>query len=212
MSGYLLGELHKLFQIYQSMELNEAYWSTRYEQGQTGWDIGYVSTPIKEYIDQLDNKDVSILIPGAGNAYEAEYLWKKGFRNVTVVDLSQEPLSNLKKRIPDFEDKKLVKGDFFDLKETYDLVIEQTFFCALVPSMRNAYVTKMHQIIKPTGKLVGLLFNIPLYQDHPPFGGHRTDYEPLFSDLFQIEVMDTAYNSITPRAGNELFIKLSPKR
>ena len=58
-----MGELHKLFQINQRMELNESYWSTRYQQGQIGWDIGDVSTPIKEYIDQLENKELSILIP-----------------------------------------------------------------------------------------------------------------------------------------------------
>ena len=192
------------------MELNEAYWSARYKNGQTGWDIGYVSTPIKTYIDQLESKEVSILIPGAGNAYEAEYLWKAGFRNVTVIDLSQEPLENLKKRIPDFDKELLIRGDFFDLNETYDLVIEQTFFCALNPSLRKAYVKKMSELINPKGRLVGLLFNIPLFDDHPPFGGNSAEYKPLFEQYFHIKVMETAYNSINPRYGNELFINMSP--
>jgi len=63
------------------------YWSKRYEENQTGWDIGYPSTPIKTYVDQLENKDLKILIPGAGNAYEAEYLWQQGFKNVHVLDI-----------------------------------------------------------------------------------------------------------------------------
>ncbi len=192
------------------MELNEEYWSTRYQNGQTGWDIGYVSTPIKEYVDQLENKELSILIPGAGNAYEAEYLWEKGFRNVTVIDLSKEPLENLKKRIPEYDDGLLIQGDFFDLDKTYDLVIEQTFFCALNPKLRHAYVKKMSQIIKPEGKLIGLLFNIPLFDDHPPFGGNSLEYKPLFENHFTIKTMETAYNSIGPRSGNELFINMTP--
>lgn len=192
------------------MELNESYWSTRYQQGQIGWDIGDVSTPIKEYIDQLENKELSILIPGAGNAYEAEYLWNSGFKNITVLDLAKEPLGNLQKRIPDFDSDNLVQGDFFDLDRTFDLVIEQTFFCALVPSLRESYVEKMAQVIEEEGKLVGLLFNIPLFEDHPPFGGHKKDYIPLFSKYFKVKVMEMAYNSVSPRAGNELFINMSP--
>jgi len=63
-----------------------------------GWDIGYPSTPIKEYADQLTDKSIQILIPGAGNAYEAEYLWKQGFSNVHILDISEIPLKEFKKR------------------------------------------------------------------------------------------------------------------
>ena len=139
------------------MELNESYWSTRYQYGQTGWDIGHVSTPIKEYVDQLEDQDISILIPGAGNAYEAEYLWNKGFRNITIIDLSKEPLHNFRKRVPDFNERLLIQGDFFDLTDEFDMVIEQTFFCALNPALRQVYVKKMSQVLRPKGKLVGLL-------------------------------------------------------
>ena len=54
-----------------NFELNQEFWAKKYVSGETGWDMGMVSPPIKAYIDQLENKDLSILIPGAGNAYEA---------------------------------------------------------------------------------------------------------------------------------------------
>ncbi|MGW8121937.1 methyltransferase domain-containing protein [Roseivirga echinicomitans] len=188
--------------------LNENYWTQRYESNQAGWDIGHVSTPIKEYIDQLKNKDIKILIPGAGNAYEAEYLWKQGFKNVWVIDLSKAPLDNLKTRIPDFPTAQLIQGDFFEHQAQYDLIIEQTFFCALNPAMRKDYVTTMHERLADNGKLVGLLFNIPLNATHPPFGGNEEEYRALFSPYFNIEIMEEACNSITPRCGNELFVKM----
>lgn len=194
---------------HRSMELlNENYWSGRYDKGQTGWDIGYVSTPLKTYIDQLEDKSARILIPGAGNSYEAEYFHGLGFTNVFVMDLSRAPLDNLKRRVPDFPDDHLLCEDFFDHQGQYDLMLEQTFFCALNPSLRSAYVAKARALLRPRGKIAGLLFNIPLFDDHPPFGGHKADYEPLFRDSFDIQVMETAYNSIPARAGNELFIKL----
>ena len=54
---------------------NKTYWDDKYADNKTGWDIGYISSPLKSYIDQIKNKEISILIPGAGNAYEAEYLF-----------------------------------------------------------------------------------------------------------------------------------------
>ena len=189
--------------------LNENYWTQRYENKQTGWDIGHVSTPIKEYVDQLKDKQFKILIPGAGNAYEAEYLWQQGFKNIFVIDLSLAPLDSLKKRIPDFPDSQLIHGDFFDHHVQYDLILEQTFFCALNPTMRNEYVMAMRERLKPKGKLVGLLFKVPLNDTHPPFGGSEQEYSALFSPYFKIEVMQEAYNSIPPRIGKELFIKMT---
>jgi methyl halide transferase len=62
--------------------MDNNYWNTRYLEEQTGWDIGYPSTPLKEYIDQLTNKSIRILIPGCGNGYEGEYLHQNGFTNV----------------------------------------------------------------------------------------------------------------------------------
>ena len=56
----------------------------------TGWDIGGPSTPLVKYFDQLADKQRKILIPGAGNAYEAEYLWAQGFSNVHVLDIAPQ--------------------------------------------------------------------------------------------------------------------------
>jgi len=69
-------------------EDQRTYWSTRYDEARTGWDIGYPSTPLKTYIDQLTDKNTRILIPGAGNAHEAAYLFEKGFLNTVILDIS----------------------------------------------------------------------------------------------------------------------------
>lgn len=193
------------------MVIDEYYWDNRYKQNDIGWDIGYVSTPLKAYFDQLTNKDLKILIPGGGNSYEAEYLYRSGFKNTNVVDLSETALSNLKSRVPEFPDKNLIHKNFFDLETKYDLIIEQTFFCAIDPSLRSNYVAKTHDLLLEKGKLVGLLFNIPLNKDHPPFGGSKEEYRSLFDPYFDLEVLDISYNSIPERSSNELFIKFIKK-
>lgn len=192
-------------------QFNKEFWTERYQNNQTGWDLGGPSAPLKEYIDQLENKNISILIPGAGNAYEAEYLFKQGFKDVTVIDISLEPLKNIQKRLPEFPKENLIFGDFFDHEKQYDLILEQTFFCALDPSLRNKYVEQMHKLLKPSGKLVGVLFIEPLHTEMPPFSATKEEYIALFSPKFNFKVFENCYNSIKPRAGRELFINLEKK-
>lgn len=190
---------------------DEAYWTKRYHDNNTSWDLGAPSAPLKDYIDQLIDKSCSILIPGAGNAYEAEYLYNIGFTNVTVIDISEEPLKNIKKRIPAFPDSNLILADFFEHRGHYDLILEQTFFCALHPSLRSNYVKQVHHLLKSAGKLVGVLFTDPLNATAPPFGATKEEYINYFSPLFKFKVLDTCYNSIKPRAGRELFVNLEKK-
>ncbi len=193
------------------MLLDENFWDSRYQSDNIGWDIGRISTPLKEYIDQLHNKELKILIPGGGNSYEAEYLHNKGFTNVFVIDLSKTALENLQKRIPGFSKEHLIHANFFELKETFDLIIEQTFFCALNPELRPQYAIKMNELLTKKGKLVGLLFSVPLYDNRPPFGGNKEEYIPYFKPYFNLEIIEPCYNSVLERANQELFIKFIKK-
>lgn len=188
------------------MELTPEYWQKRYEENEIGWDIGSISTPLQVYFDQLTQKDLRILIPGCGNAHEAVYLFERGFSNVFLLDWATAPLEHFKQQYPHFPEEQLLCTNFFEHKGNYDLVVEQTFFCALQPHLRPNYAKHVHQLLNKNGKLMGLLFNIPLNTDKPPFGGNKTEYRSYFSPLFRIRVMETCHNSISPRAGNELFI------
>lgn len=190
--------------------LDQEYWNTQYNINATGWDLGGVSPPIKEYINTLKNKDISILIPGCGNSHEAEYLLIQGFTNVTIIDIAPTLVKNLKEKFRKYPNIKIVLGDFFQHQGKYDLVFEQTFFCALDPSMRQKYVLEMHKILAAKGKLVGLLFN-KSFEGGPPFGGSQTEYELLFKDYFEFKIMELCHNSIAPRANSELFIEFQKK-
>ena len=187
---------------------DENYWQERWEEGQTGWDIGYASPALTEYAKGFDNKNLRILIPGCGNAYEAEELYKAGYKNTFVVDLAHAAFESFKERCPAFPDENMILGNFFDLNDHYDLILEQTFFCALDPSLRHAYAKKMHELLVPGGTLAGVLFDDLLFTDHPPFGGTKNEYLTYFEDLFEIKTFETARNSIEPRKGRELFIEL----
>ena len=95
---------------------------------------------------------------------------------------------------------------------TFDLILEQTFFCALDPNLRKSYVSKMEKMLNPNGKVSGLLFNFPLTEVGPPFGGSIEEYQKLFSGKFKIKTLEKAHNSIKPRADKELFFIFEKKK
>jgi len=185
--------------------MSKQFWEDRWNTNQIGWDLGEVSPPLKNYVNQLNNKSIQILIPGCGNAYEAEYLHQNGFLNVFIVEIAIGAIESFKKRYPTFPSENIIHSNFFDLTMQFDLIIEQTFFCALNPKMRVDYVKQMTNLLKTDGKLVGLLFNTD-FVDGPPFGGNKNEYLDLFSNQFELKTIETCTNSITPRQGKELFV------
>jgi len=193
------------------MSLSKQYWDSLYNEQSTGWDIGYVSTPLKEYFDQLKNKNIRILIPGAGRAWEAEYLYKLGFKNTFVLDFSQQAILEFKTRCPWFPEKQIIFEDFFEHNKQYDLFVEQTFFSSLLPKQRQAYVKQSYQILKDGGSYVGILFNHEFNFTGPPFGGSPNEYRKLFEAHFDFNIFETANNSIAPRKGREIFTLLRKK-
>jgi len=193
------------------MKLDKDFWNQRYIDNDTGWDLGDVAPPLKAYFDQLKDKNLKIIIPGCGNAHEAEYLFNNGFTNIHLIDLSPTALKKFKERVPNFPDKQLICNDFFNHNNKYDIIIEQTFFCAINPKLRKSYAQHTSDLLNSNGKLVGLLFNVELNTDHPPFGGNKEEYLSYFNPFFNIDIMESAHNSIEPRNGRELFIKLTKK-
>ncbi len=193
------------------LDLSGKAWDNRYKTNDIGWDLGMVSPPLKAYIDQLEDKELSILIPGGGNSYEAEYLFQKGFQNVYVVDVSKTALNNLHQRVPEFPKEQLIQADFFDVELKFDLVLEQTFFCAIFPSLREKYAIKMHELLNTGGKLVGVLFKVPLFSNRPPFGGSKTEYVNYFEPRFRFNSFEICHNSHPSRRGKELFINFRKK-
>lgn len=193
------------------LPLGETYWNNQYEANTTGWDLGEISPPLKNYIDQLTNKNLRILIPGCGNTYEAAYLLKQGFTDVTVIDIAPKLVAELKEKFAVHPHIKIIQGDFFKHEGQYDLILEQTFFCAINPQLRKEYVTKMYELLTSNGKLVGILFDREFDQQGPPFGGCKCQYKPMFEKEFIFKTMEPCYNSFIKRKDTELFINLQKK-
>jgi len=192
----------------------QVFWEERWKQGYTGWDLGAVSPPLKAYIDQIppEKRDLKILIPGCGNGYEAVYLVQNCFTNITMLDIAPTAVEQLGQRLhqeaPGWEQHlQLICGDFFAFSGAFDLILEQTFFCALDPALRRDYALKMHELLASGGKLAGVLFDRE-FEGGPPFGGNAEEYASLFQTYFLVRTLAPCYNSAKPREGAEVFVIL----
>lgn len=193
------------------LPLNANYWDAQYANDETGWDLKGVSLPLKAFIDTLTDKQMQILIPGCGNAYEAEYLLSQGFAGVTLIDISSTLVNRLSQKFAG-RPIQILHADFFDHEGKYDLMLEQTFFCALDPALRARYANKAFNLLRHGGRVAGLLFNIEFEKPGPPFGGKKEDYIKLFEPLFNLLQFDTCTTSVKPRMGTELFVEMEKKK
>ncbi|HUH74973.1 MAG TPA: methyltransferase [Chitinophagales bacterium] len=193
------------------IELDQKFWNTLWENKITHWDIGYPSPAITEFMSKFPDKDASILIPGCGNAYEAEFLVKNGFNDITLIDIAPIAVNYIQEKFANYSQIKIFCEDFFEHDKKYDLIIEQTFFCALDPKKRNDYARHSASLLNPNGKIVGLMFEKDFGKPFPPFGGSQEEYIKTFEPYFEINSMEKCENSIPPRVGTELFVHLTKK-
>jgi methyl halide transferase len=188
--------------------MDHQYWENRYIENDTPWSLHQANPALIRYMEDK-NRDASILIPGAGTSYEVIELFNMGFTNLTICDISGTALSLLEKTVEKILQKdhsiRFVHGDFFSLTEQFDYIIEQTFFCALLPEKREEYVRKMFDLLRDNGTLFGVLFATPFSKPGPPFGGEINEYKSLLSKLFYIKEISMCTHSVKPRQGNELF-------
>lgn len=192
-------------------EKDAIYWDHRYMENNTPWDLGMVSPPLKNYIDCLTDHSLSILIPGCGNAYEATYLIEKGFQNVTLIDLSSTLASSLQSKYKGLPIE-IIHANFFDHKGSYDLILEQTFFCALDPSLRKAYVNTCYELLSSNGKIAGVLFNKKFTETEPPYIASDEEYSDLFEHLFYFNEYQPCASSATSRLGFEVSFEFQKKK
>ena len=187
------------------------YWEKRYAEKNTPWQLNSYSPAIVDFVKTYSNKNINILIPGCGNSKEAEELLKLGFKNIYVIDISKTAIKNIKKEniLPE---NQIFEGDFFNFNFPlkFDLILEQTFFCAINPSLRDDYVKKMFKILNDHGILAGLLFNVN-FENNPPYGGNIETYKNIFSSNFEVLTLEPSINSIEARKGSELFFKFKKK-
>jgi SAM-dependent methyltransferase len=195
------------------------YWRERWEQGRTPWDCGCAHPLLVHLAPRLPAGRA--LVPGCGSGYDVIALAKEGpSRRVVGLDLSTlackrgEALRDEAGLSP--EQVQFIEDDFFtfDAGESFNLVYDYTFFCALPPSMRGQWADRMAQLVKPGGTLFTLMFPVrdsgTGAEGGPPFSVSQEAYasvlEPAgFTLLEGGEIAPEYRRPKTPAPGAELY-------
>ena len=181
-------------------------WQRHYEENDLGWDLGQVAPPFVKLWQEEKLPLGKVLVPGCGRGHEVVFLAENGF-DVTAIDFSSGAVTYLKNALKKRNlEGRILHQDFFSLDEShegvYDLVLEQTFFCAISPKQRRDYVLNVSRILKPGGILVGLFYHTD-EQGGPPYNTTREDIEMHFSKKFEIQEFDKTSLSAEQRKDKE---------
>jgi len=189
-------------------------WQTHYEAEDLKWDLGEVSPPLKRLWEEGSIQPGRTLIPGCGQGHEVVFFARQGFE-VVGVDFAPGAVTLLSRLL---EGKGLnaraVLSDFFLLDGThdaaYDLMLEQTFFCAIRPEERDRYVATARRVLKPGGVLAGLFYETG-EPGGPPFNTTDEDVVRHFSPFFEIERLEKCDHSIERRQDKEWLALMRKK-
>ncbi|KAJ3372998.1 hypothetical protein HDU91_001680, partial [Kappamyces sp. JEL0680] len=156
-------------------------WNEMYKQDITPWNLGQAS-PALQSVEPRLAKTGRFLVPGCGEGHDCFLLaQRQAARQVIGVDLSELAVQGCKQRLlaTPLSNLDFHQADFFGesvLEEnSFDFVFDYTFLCALHPSMRSEWASRMGKLIRPGGTLLTLMY--PLVddiskadlEDGPPF-------------------------------------------
>lgn len=193
------------------MDLSAAAWDERYKNKDTPWDLSGPTPEFARLAKEGFFRKGRVLIPGGGRGHDAILLSKLKNISVDLVDFSPTALTMA------LEQCSLAKTaihaynqDFFELgnlpyhKNSYDYFLEYTFFCAIDPTLRAAYVETAAKLLKPGAKFVGLFFPLTTDKVGPPFLVSKEEIEKLFRPYFEFS-LEEPKESVKARAGRELL-------
>jgi SAM-dependent methyltransferase len=192
----------------------QADWEKHYDDGDLAWDLGEVANPFARLWEDNVLKPGVLIVPGCGQGHEVMFFAERGFQ-VTGVDYTSGAVELLRKTL---KDKKLnaniLQQDFFSLDvahdRAYDSLLEQTFFCAIHPEQRSAYVETVSRILKPGGLLFGLFYETG-EEGGPPFNTTESDIRNYFSDAFDVDRLEKCSFSSEKRQGKEWLAVMRKK-
>ena len=192
----------------------QADWQKHYDENDLAWDLGEVAHPFVRLWEDKLLAPGTLIVPGCGQGHEVIYFAQRGFQ-VTGVDFSPGAVKLLTESLTNKNlDAQVLLRNFFELEEAhdqaFDSLLEQTFFCAIHPDQRSAYVETVSRILKPGGLLFGLFYETG-EEGGPPFNTTEADIRNHFSHGFDIERLEKCSFSSEKRKDKEWLAILRKK-
>ncbi len=160
------------------------FWNARYASGKTPWDFHGVPATLDSFLKTTTPGKV--LIPGCGAGYEVRAFFQAGWA-VEAIDFSPVAVAQARTRLGGGVGQCVELADFFKYgrPESFDMVYERTFLCALPPHLGQAYANRMAELLRLGGRLAGIF----LYGEEPeppPYPLTEARAGELFGEKFSL--------------------------
>lgn len=144
----------------------KAHWESAYatqEPGQVSWYRPHLDTSLALIERVAPSHSAAIIDVGGGASTLAEDLLRRGYVNVTVLDLSETALRTAKERLgPASSQIQWLTADVCEVDlplDRYDVWHDRAVFHFLtLPEQRAAYVARAAASVKRNGHLIGSTF------------------------------------------------------
>lgn len=169
-------------------------WEQCYRTGETPWDKGSAAPPLEEMIGRAGVQVFQggpVLVPGCGLGHDVRAIAALGLETLGL-DLSETAVAQAL-GIPPVGREAYEKGDFLDPEwaavRRFGAIWEHTCFCAIDPSLRDAYASACAAVLPEGGILCGVFYLTPHDpgEEHegPPFETSIEELERRFSPWFE---------------------------
>lgn len=195
-------------------DINESeFWSESYRNWQSagnppGWELGEVAKPLREVVPQIKIPKSRICILGCGSGHDAAFLAAQG-HIVTAVDLSPEAIDKARSLYTESTHLKFITADAFEYakknSQSFDLVFEHTFFCAVDPDRRHELVQAWRSLLADEGHILAVFYVLDR-TGGPPFGTSEWEVRQRLKPHFDFLYWTRWKTSIERRTGRELVV------
>ena len=169
-------------------------WEACYKSGETPWDKGLPAPPLVDLIDRIGTTLFSggpVLIPGCGLGHDVRLLADLGIPSYGL-DISQTAVASAS-GLTQQPGAHFEHGDFLDPAwshgRKFKAIWEHTCFCAIDPTLRNAYARAVAAVLDPGGIFAGVFYLTPSDpgddDSGPPFETSIEELDALFSPWFE---------------------------
>ncbi|MCS6837750.1 MAG: TPMT family class I SAM-dependent methyltransferase [Bdellovibrionaceae bacterium] len=190
----------------------ETFWTEKYRSHiPPGWELNRAHQSLPHILPQLKLPRSKVLILGCGSGNDAAF-WASQGHLVTAVDFSPAAIELGQEKWKHLDNIRWICSDVFQPKvpiddQSYDIIFEHTFFCAITPKKRNQLVTIWQKKLREKGWLCAILF-CHYWKNSPPFGGSEYEYQQRLEPYFQFIYWQRLRPPLAEpgRLGIELFL------
>lgn len=185
-----------------------AFWNQRYASAETPWVLHKIPATLRSFLKRARTRG-RVLIPGCGTDHGVIRAFSDAGFDVTAIDFSRVAIAETTKALGNFGPRcephprwtggsprcephgrwtgKILRADFFesDFGRRFDLVYERTFLCALHPRRWERYAKRVAELLRPSGKLIGIFF-YGTEPEPPPYPINKTQAAEIFGKYFRL--------------------------